>query len=166
MTLLYFDIYYFYGDGMSEFNLQDSLGYYFSKSFQLFKEVFNKALTNNGYNLNGDHWVIILIVRNNPGIIQSKIAKIMNRDKPAITRIIDFMEQEGFVERRNTTNDRRSYNVFLTSGGEKLYENISRIADELSKDILDEVEETNIRIMKNTLAKLIGKMKEINKQEK
>ena len=154
---------------MGGFILSDSLGYYLSKSYNLFKSHFNKILIQNRYNLNSDHWTILIILNNNPGINQSVISKILQRDKPAVTRLIDFMEKEKYVERRNDSIDRRAHNIFLTKTGENLYKKILALVEVESNKLIEGINQKNMQIMKDTLAILIERMvhnKYNNKHEK
>ncbi len=143
---------------MSQFELNDSLGYYFSKTYNLFKIYFNKILIQNGYNLTSDHWTVLIILKNNPGINQSIISKILQRDKPAVTRIIDFMESEKYVERKSDKSDRRAHNIFLTKSGEILYNKILKLVEVETNNLIEGIDKNYLQIMKNTMSVLIQKM--------
>ncbi|NOY36917.1 MAG: MarR family transcriptional regulator [Chlorobi bacterium] len=143
---------------MEQFDLNNSLGYYFSKSYSLFKSSFNTILNQEGYNLNSDHWTVLIILNNNPGINQSVISKIMQRDKPAITRIIDYLESENYVERKSDRNDRRAHNVFLTKSGENLYKKLLVLAKSLNDQVVEGIDGNHIDIMKETLSAIIDRM--------
>ncbi|HLT65671.1 MAG TPA: MarR family transcriptional regulator, partial [Flavobacterium sp.] len=54
-----------------------------------------------------------------------------SRDKPSVTRLIDNLVKEGYVERRNDEKDRRLNLIFLTEKGK-----------EIEASVLDSVNET------------------------
>ncbi len=143
---------------MEKFNLDDSLGYYLGKSNSLFRVRFNETLIENGYNLNSDHWVVLIILKNNPGINQSIISKILQRDKPAVTRIIDYLENDNYVERKRDKKDRRAHNVYLTEEGGELFEKILIIIEKSQAELTNGINEEHLQIMKNTLTILIKRM--------
>ncbi|MCL6612050.1 MAG: MarR family transcriptional regulator [Peptococcaceae bacterium] len=56
------------------------------------------------------------------------LAGRLSLDSPAITGLLDRLEKEDLVERRNDPGDRRALKVFLTEKGKKLAEEIFEIA--------------------------------------
>ena len=143
---------------MKGFDLSSSLGYYFSKSNNLFKSSFNRLLMKKGYRLNSDHWTVLIILKNNPGIRQTDIAVIMQRDQPAVTRMMDFLENEGIVSRKNDPRDRRAHNIFLTEDGEQMYVELLGVAEELNNKLLEGIDKKNVKLLRKTLSLLIERM--------
>lgn len=54
----------------------------------------------------------ILTVCNNAGLPQERIAKLMFVNKSNVTRQLAYLEQHGYVERRQSGEDRRVYLVY------------------------------------------------------
>jgi DNA-binding MarR family transcriptional regulator len=69
-----------------------------------------------------DQWVVIDHIHPKPGISQNELAEITVKDAPTVTRILDLLVKKGFIERKMAGGDRRKFNIFLTSEGEKVYE--------------------------------------------
>ncbi|WP_183477169.1 MarR family transcriptional regulator [Mesonia hippocampi] len=67
-----------------------------------------------------EHWSILAILWEKNGCSQQYLAQKSFRDRPSISRLIDKMEKDGLVERRNDKNDRRLKLIFLTSAGKSL----------------------------------------------
>jgi DNA-binding MarR family transcriptional regulator len=67
-------------------------------------------------------WFAILsLIGDNPGIAPVALARGSGRDKSTLTPVLREMMEGGFVERKATENDRRSYGLSLTQAGrEKL----------------------------------------------
>jgi DNA-binding MarR family transcriptional regulator len=145
---------------MANYNINDSLGFYLNKGYILFREAFNQKIKESGLNFNSDHWTVLIIVNNNPGISQTDISNFSLRDKPAITRIIDFLEKEKYVERRNDKKDRRSYNIFLTEQGEHLYNKLFEIAKNLNETVLLGIDKKEIELFKETFKMLLQQLKQ------
>ena len=143
---------------MKSFNLDNSLGYYFSKSYKLFSRAFDKQLSDKGLQYNSYHWTLLIILKNNPGINQSVISDIIERDKPFVTRLIDFSEKESLVERKPDPKDRRAHNLYLTAKGKKLFEKLLFEAEILNSEVVKGIDKEHINIMKGTLQKIIEKM--------
>jgi len=51
---------------------------------------------------------------------QQQLAECTNRDRANVTRIIDILEREGIVERRDHEADRRAFRIALTDKGKAL----------------------------------------------
>jgi len=66
----------------------------------------------------GQYGVMTLIGRN-PGLTQSALARAVGVERSTMVAVIDGLEKGGFVERRPSPVDRRSYALVLTDGGMK-----------------------------------------------
>lgn len=70
-------------------------------------------------------WVVLSALWQKNGLLISELAKYSGSNAPAASRIVDRMEKNGVVRRRNDKSDRRSIRVFLTPKGSEL----SRLID-------------------------------------
>jgi DNA-binding MarR family transcriptional regulator len=59
----------------------------------------------------------LMLVATNPGISQGQIGIVLSKDRPAMVRIIDHLEQQGLVTRTRAAGERRRYGLFLTARG-------------------------------------------------
>ena len=144
---------------MSLFNVNDSLGYYFIKSYVLFRETFNKKLKGDGFNITIDHWIVLVVIHNQPGISQTDISKYSLRDKSSITRLLDYLEKENFIIRKTDKNDRRSFNIFLTEQGESLFQTVYKIAEKIDNQIFADIDTKEIERLKETFRTVISHIK-------
>lgn len=62
---------------------------------------------------------VILLVETHPGIRPSDIAKILVRDRPAISRVIAPLVDAGLIEQRIVANERRATGLYITEEGKK-----------------------------------------------
>lgn len=77
---------------------------------------FKKA----GIELTREQWSVLAVLWKNDGCSQQVIADETSRDKPSVTRLIDNLVKEGYVERRNDPDDRRLNLIFLTNKGKNI----------------------------------------------
>ncbi len=97
---------------------------YFFKIDTTIKKIRNalqKQLTEAGFDLTVDQWVLIDHIFRKQGISQNELAEMTFKDPPTVTRIIDLLEKKGLVERGPAAGDRRKFNLFLTKNGEAIY---------------------------------------------
>lgn len=98
--------------------------YYSLKSIFLHIDNQEKALLSQ-YHLNVPRFFILMHVHNNPGINYIDLSDLMLCTKGNTTRVVRAMQREGLLTRQLNTEDRRSYNLFLTPKGEILFKEVN-----------------------------------------
>lgn len=73
-----------------------------------------------GVNISFEQWMILSVLYNQPGMIQSDLATITQKDKTNVTRMLDVLERNQYIERRPSEADRRSIQVSLSAQGEAI----------------------------------------------
>ena len=127
---------------------------YFFKIDSTLKKIRNfmqKNLDNAKIDLTVDQWVVIDHIFPNVGISQNELAELTVKDAPTITRILDLLVKKGFIERKMSETDRRKFNIFMTSEGEKVYkkafEEIKKVRIAAYEKLEDEDFNQLVRIM-------------------
>lgn len=69
-------------------------------------------------NMTVDQWLVLKLTSENAEICQHELAKLMYKDMPTVTRIVDLLCAKGLIERKVHPNDRRSFVLKLTKDGE------------------------------------------------
>src|SRR5690606_17548024 len=87
---------------------------------------FKKA----GIVLTREQWSVLAVLWKNDGCSQQVIADETSRDKPSVTRLIDNLVKEGYVERRNDPDDRRLNLIFLTNKGKNIEPSVLELVNE------------------------------------
>lgn len=107
-----------------------------------------------GITLGAHHMIILRIILENEGISQVNLSCFILRDKTAVTRYIDYLEQEKFVERHPDENDRRQKNLYITEQGKEMVVRLFKIALEVEDEALKGIEPEKVKICKEVLIKL------------
>jgi DNA-binding MarR family transcriptional regulator len=107
------------------------VGYYLERTSRMVKLTFLQAFKNAGYDLTTEQWVVIDILLDNNGLTQNEIAGRLYKNPPTISRILDLLAKKGIVERVAAQDDRRSFEIHLTSEGKTIGEKCKEIALEL-----------------------------------
>ena len=92
------------------------------------KSEFNRAFQAYGVNITTDQWGILKCLWQEESVTQSELAEKTNKDKASITRILDIMQKNNLITRRDDVVDRRSYRIFLTEEGKMLERKLRPIA--------------------------------------
>lgn len=80
--------------------------------------------------LTREQWSILAVLWKSDGCSQQFIADSTSRDKPSVTRLIDNLVKEGYVERRNDPNDRRLNLIYLTKKGKNIEQSVLESVNE------------------------------------
>lgn len=79
------------------------------------------------HGLNGHHHAYILNICQNPGISQDRLAKMIYVNKSNVARQIAYLEQEGFVTRTPSPENRRQLEVYPTDKAREVYPHIQQV---------------------------------------
>ncbi len=73
-------------------------------------------------------WTLIAAVARNPGATQRSIASALQVTDVTAGRLIDRLCEDGYIERHENPNDRRSYRVYLTPAARPVLDRLGEIA--------------------------------------
>lgn len=86
----------------------------------------------------------LLVLGKMPNLTQRELADELDIETPTLVRLLDGMEKQGFIERRNVEGDRRAKQIAMTPYGEQVAEEIASLAKELRRDLLRGVSEADM----------------------
>ena len=112
---------------------------------------FKRMLKEANVDVTIDQWVILQLLDQQNGLSQFQIASETNKDAPTVTRIIDLICQKELVERIPDTNDRRKFNIYLTTKGHQKIAQIKPIVSTFRKLGWKNIKEEDINQMMQTL---------------
>ena len=70
------------------------------------------------------HLGILLVVSENKHISQTSLSKAMRMDRSSLVGVIDKLEAKGWLKRGKPTTDRRRNELYITSAGTKMLQEI------------------------------------------
>src|SRR5215472_11825969 len=76
------------------------------------------------------HSGTLRIIQRSSGISQQALSSMLGLPPSRLVVLVDELEKRGLVERRDSPEDRRVYELHLTSKGSKMVEAIGKIAQE------------------------------------
>jgi len=101
-------------------------------------------------------WQVLVVLWEQDGIVQRDIAERMVIEQATLTRTLDRMERDGFVERRRDENDRRRTRVFVTERGFGLINTLVPEVMAVLSTITSGFSEDEINTFRSFLRRLIG----------
>lgn len=104
------------------YDVHDSVAYLMGQVRMKLHEAVDRELAQ--YDITTAQWVVMLYVANGMADKPSEICALQSYDPGAMTRMLDRLEQKGFIRRVPSPNDRRVVNLELTPEGKAAYPRI------------------------------------------
>lgn len=133
---------------------------------KLFEEMFFKkiAASKNAElkELSKNQPAALMIIGLEKEIMPSTIGIYMGMDRSSLSRMVDSLEEKGFVRRNNDPEDRRKVLVSLTEKGERCSEILNKISEEMSVELLGLAGEQDFRDFENSLETMLRVLRKID----
>jgi DNA-binding MarR family transcriptional regulator len=110
-----------------------------------------------------DEWMILGPIWNSEGCSQKECGEIATKDKTAVTRIINSLEEKNLVVRVLDQIDKRIKRIVLTKKGEKLFNDILPIIEKTRFQMNNDISEDELKTLDIVLKKLINNHESIKK---
>ena len=115
-------------------DLSRNFGFILNDVARLMRTMFDRRVKSLG--LTRSQWWVLNHLFRNDGVTQSELADILEVEKATLGRLLDRMEQKGWVRREGHVGDRRAKRVFLTKEVEPAIKTMRAAAAELRRDAL------------------------------
>lgn len=117
-------------------NIEQGFSFIISSIWFNFASQVEDQLDKNNIPLTSDQFRLCSILSESKDILtQQDLADLLDRDRSAITRMIQILEKKGIVIRTDKPDDKRSYLITLTPEGKKMVITGKRIG----RKIIDQV---------------------------
>ncbi len=121
-----------------------------------FRGQLQKLLLETGTPANPMELKVLLHIAHHPGCTASDLSRHSGRDKAQVTRLIQQLEQRGWVHRTADERDRRSHRLEITPTGEAIHDQVRAARDAHARVVLSRLDETEQAQLAGLLAKLNG----------
>lgn len=108
--------------------------------------------------LTPEQFMLIDLLWNQGEMSQQQLADQMQKDKNSVTKLVDAIERKGFVVRQQNLNDRRSNTLVLTEKANQLKPGAKQKGISILDQILEGIDEEELRAFLTTLRKLNNNM--------
>lgn len=85
----------------------------------------------------GAQWRTLKVLERHEGLNQGKLAEHLEVEPITLCRMVDRLEESGFVERRRDPADRRAWQIFLTDKARPVLEDLKNIGGGVIEEALD-----------------------------
>ena len=101
-------------------------------------------------------WQALVVLWERDGIVQRDLAEKISIEQATLTRTLDRMERDGFVERRRDERDRRRIRVFVTAKGFSLINSLVPEALGVLAQAMEGFSESETDLLRGFLRRIIG----------
>ena len=143
---------------MIKYNFNDSLGFIIVKAGRLIENKLKNNFEKKGISVTPQQWSILTVLWNEDGISQQKLADSFSKDKTSITRLLNNMEKNELILRRQDNSDKRNKKVFLTVKSKLLKRESIAIAEKTLLDALEGIDHKELKLTRNVLKKINGNL--------
>lgn len=112
--------------------MTDSLGFLISDVSRLLRKRFDERARLIG--VTRQQWRTLSVLKRNEGSNQGMLAELLEVEPITLGRMIDRLEEAGWVERRRDPGDRRVWRIHLTEAAQPILLQLKGIADALFVD--------------------------------
>ncbi len=112
--------------------MTDSLGFLISDVSRLLRKRFDERARLIG--VTRQQWRTLSVLKRHEGSNQGMLAELLEVEPITLGRMIDRLEEAGWVERRRDPGDRRVWRIHLTDAAQPILLQLKTIADALFVD--------------------------------
>ncbi|MCR2806438.1 MarR family winged helix-turn-helix transcriptional regulator [Paenibacillus soyae] len=116
-----------------EGQLQTSIGFWMGIAYRKLSALLQQRLK--AYGLTPEQWSVLYTIQVSEGLIQKDIAERTHKDKPTTTRILDQLEDKGFIVKSVGENDRRAFVVHATEKGRHVIRETASVERSVSEEV-------------------------------
>ena len=117
-----------------------------------------RALVDHDLGLSFTQYRVIKALSHNPQVGASDLARHLEYDPGALTRLLDKMQERGYLQRHTSPEDRRAVEISLTDAGRGLVRPLREISDQVTafamSELTDNERTTLIDLLKRVHATL------------
>lgn len=115
----------------------------------------NRAFQEHNIPLNIEQFALLTLISEMPNEpSQQEIADFLEKDKSAILRAIDVLENKGYLQRTHVPDDRRINKISLTEKGKIVFEHAQQFERQIIKQIESLILPADYAIFKKVLVQI------------
>ena len=95
-----------------------------------------QLLAGKGFDINFTQFRVLRALSQRQHMSATELARSVEHDGGALTRLIDRLQAKGYVSRRPNTSDRRGIEVFMTEAGKSVWESMQGCVQQVNAEVL------------------------------
>jgi len=141
---------------------KSGFGYTVADITRLFRRVFDRRSSHLG--LTRVQWRALSRIERSQGLSQKQLAEDLDVEAIAIGRVIDRLENAGFIERRADPGDRRCWKLFIAPKANEVMADMKIISSLLRDDVLNNIDPQDLATTLRVLATVKDTLNELDRE--
>lgn len=112
----------------------ERLGFLLHDAARLMRKRFEERAST--YGLSAAQWRLLVRLVKDEGVAQARLAELLEIEPISVSRLLDRMEEGGWIERRLDANDRRVRVIFPTAKSRDAFAEVKSMAGEVYEEAL------------------------------
>lgn len=110
--------------------------------------------------------VLLYLVKRPIGVTQSELTEFLKVEHPTAVRILDGLEELGYIERQMSPHDRRAKLIVLTAQGRPIAEDVEILSHTFLSDLLNGLTAEELAVTAAALGTIASNVEAMNAQLK
>lgn len=117
---------------------------------------------NSSVQLPGIYHSYVFAICRRPGMSQDVLGEHLCMNKSSVTRHLTYLEQNGYVERKPSSEDKRQMLVYPTEKMQEIHAEVAQIAKQWTTQLCESISEEEMNAFMDVLDKIYDKAKQIS----
>ncbi len=143
--------------------IHSEIGLLISRLARAWRREADQALADHGLS-QATALPLMVLLRRGKCVRQGVLADEIGIEGPSLVRLIDLLQAEGLVERREDPTDRRAKTLHLTPTGEAKAEEINRVLRRVRTDLLKDIAPGDLAVTFEALQSIERRANRISRQ--
>lgn len=140
-----------------EERLENILYYLVEKTNKVVRRYSQEKFYQAGLNITIDQWLVMKKINDSQQISQVELAEALFKDTASITRILSLLIKKKLVK-KDVAEDKRAYHLSLTPGGKDFIDKAIKVVNDLRKQGIKGMSDSEVNNLKKSLQKMIDNM--------
>jgi MarR family transcriptional regulator, transcriptional regulator for hemolysin len=139
---------------MKAVRITDSIAYRIYRCSRVLRKHFLELGHRNRLDLTPEQWFVLNKLHWQDGQSQTELSDAIFADRPNMSRIINSLEQQGYVRRKDDAEDSRKLRVFLTAEGRRTHDLFAELVPATRTAVFRGIDREEIAIVERVLEQL------------
>ena len=114
-----------------------------------------QCFKNNNFDITPEQFVVIEVLMHHDGLYQRQLSEITLKDRPNITRIINILEENGYVESKSDKSTRKVFKIYLTQKAKETFPKLQKVTSEYREVMSQGISKAEMEVCLKVLNKLL-----------
>jgi MarR family transcriptional regulator, multiple antibiotic resistance protein MarR len=135
---------------------QESVGFLLSQVKVAMSSFMEAELQSHGLELTAAQWVTLMRIDQGCARTAADLCRDVNYDTGSMTRLLDRLEDKGYIRRERSTEDRRVVQLALTEAGQALMPQLKQVGANMLNHYLRDFSADEVSALKTYLRRMLA----------